>query len=99
MRTRLVGIDCATQDTKVGVAYGDFSDGQLAVVEAFACTKEKTAAEAISNWLQELKGPVLLAIDAPLGWPQPLSRVLANQPVRSSPLKRTIYSNAQPTIS
>jgi RNase H-fold protein (predicted Holliday junction resolvase) len=78
MQTRLVGIDCATQDTKIGVAYGDFSDGQLAVLEAFACTKEKTAAEAISNWLQERREPVLLAIDAPLGWPQSLSRVLTN---------------------
>jgi hypothetical protein len=78
MQTKVVGIDCATQDTKIGVAYGDFSDGQLAVVEAFACAKEKSAAEAISNWLQERREPVLLAIDAPLGWPQSLARVLTN---------------------
>ncbi|HKZ03328.1 MAG TPA: DUF429 domain-containing protein [Pyrinomonadaceae bacterium] len=78
MQTKVVGIDCATQDTKIGVAYGVFSDGQLAVAEAFACTKEKSAAEAISNWLRERTEPVLLAIDAPLGWPQSLARVLTN---------------------
>lgn len=78
MRTRIVGIDCATQDTKIGVSYGDFSDGHLAIVEAFACAKKKTAAEAISSWLRERSEPALLAIDAPLGWPQSLSRELVN---------------------
>jgi len=78
MQTKVIGIDCATQDTKIGVAYGDFSDGQLAVVEAFACTKGESAAEAISNWLRDRREPVLLAIDAPLGWPQSLARALTN---------------------
>jgi hypothetical protein len=89
MRTRLVGIDHVTQDGKIGVAYGDFSDGQLAIVEGFSCAKEKTAAEAISSWLRETQAPTLIAIDAPLGWPQPLSRALidhrAGREVKAEP--------------
>ncbi len=77
MHLRLVGIDCATQDAKIGVAFGNFNNQTLTVLEAFACTKEKTAAIEISKWLQEGEKPALLAIDAPLGWPQTLSRVLA----------------------
>jgi hypothetical protein len=77
MQMRLVGIDCATQDAKIGVAFGSFRNKTLTVLEAFACTKEKTAAIEISKWLQEGEMPALLAIDAPLGWPQTLSRVLA----------------------
>jgi len=77
MHLRLVGIDCATQDAKIGVAFGSFRNETVTVLDAFACTKEKTAAIEISKWLQEGEKPALLAIDAPLGWPQTLSRVLA----------------------
>lgn len=77
MHLRLVGIDCATQDAKIGVAFGSFRNKTLTVLDAYACTKEKTAAIEISKWLQNGKKPALLAIDAPLVWPQTLSRVLA----------------------
>lgn len=77
MHLRLVGIDCATQDAKIGVAFGNFRNKRLTVLEAFACTKEKSAANEISKWLQKGNKPALLAFDAPLGWPQTLSRVLA----------------------
>lgn len=74
---RLVGIDCATQEAKIGVAFGDFRNGSLIVREVFACTKERSAADRISHWLRRGNRPALLAIDAPLGWPKPLSRALA----------------------
>ncbi len=77
MEIRLIGIDCATEDAKIGVAFGKFYNDSLTVTEAFACTKEKSAANQISNWLQNGEETTLLALDAPLGWPQPLSRVLA----------------------
>ncbi len=44
MHVRLVGIDCATQDAKIGVAFGNFRNKTLTVLEAFVCTKEKSAA-------------------------------------------------------
>jgi predicted RNase H-like nuclease len=78
MQIRLFGIDCATQDSKIGVAVGKFANGRLTVQEAFACTREESAAAAITKRLSLGQEPALLAIDAPLGWPQTLARVLAN---------------------
>lgn len=78
MTVEVVGVDCATQDAKVGVAFGEFSDGRLSVQEAFACTREASAAVGITQRLQHRAGQALMAIDAPLGWPQTLARVLAN---------------------
>lgn len=76
-RVRLIGLDCATEDTKIGVAFGVFEDGRLHVVRAIQCTRESSARATISRWIKEGEGPALLAIDAPLGWPLPLSRALA----------------------
>lgn len=73
---RLVGIDCATQDAKVGIAFGEFGNKRLKVIEAFTCTQERRAAKAIAKWIRSADTPALLAIDAPLGWPQPLSQAL-----------------------
>lgn len=75
---RLVGVDCATQDVKIGVAFGEFSNGRLNVQEAFVCTGEESAAMAITKRLRIGEAQALLAIDAPLGWPQTLACVLAN---------------------
>ena len=75
---RLIGIDCATQDNKIGVAFGSLSNGRLRVSRAFVCGREEKAADAICDWLKKKSEPALLALDAPLGWPQTLSRVLAD---------------------
>lgn len=76
MRIRLIGVDCATDDAKVGVAFGWYDDGRLAVERAFLCTKNESAKAAIERWLAVGEEPALLAIDAPLGWPALLSRAL-----------------------
>lgn len=74
--TEVVGVDCATQDAKVGVAFGEFSHGRLNVHQAFACTREESATVRITQRLRERTRPTLIAIDAPLGWPQTLARVI-----------------------
>jgi hypothetical protein len=77
MNVRLVGLDCATDDAKIGVAFGVFENGQLSIVRALQCTRQRSARATVSTWIKESEGPVLLAIDAPLGWPMPLARALA----------------------
>lgn len=74
----LVGIDCATEDKNIGVAFAVFDDRKLKVSRAFVCNHKEKAADAISNWLRKQTEPTLLALDAPLGWPQTMSRVLAS---------------------
>ena len=76
MKVELIGVDCAAQDPKIGIAFGEFNDGTLTVRGASACSKEKTAVRAISESVCESQGPTLIAMDAPLGWPRSLSREL-----------------------
>jgi hypothetical protein len=75
--TLLIGIDCATEDTRVGIALGEYSAGAVKVIHAKVCARERSAAASVAERLRELVSPALLAIDAPLGWQQSISRVLA----------------------
>jgi hypothetical protein len=72
--TTLIGLDCATQPKKVGLARGTFARGQLTVHELRACSNHAALVDTIASWIRE---PTLLAIDAPLGWPQPLGEALS----------------------
>jgi predicted nuclease with RNAse H fold len=76
MLHRVVGIDCATEDTKIGIALGWVTDGVLEIDRAHLCNKEQSAARTVAGWLKETPEPTLIAVDAPLGWPSALSRDL-----------------------
>jgi predicted RNase H-like nuclease len=73
----IVGIDCATDDRKIGVAVGRLESSILVLERASLCSKHERAAQTVSNWLQKQSGPSLLAIDAPLGWPTSPSKSLS----------------------
>ena len=78
MDVRLFGIDCAVEDANVGVARGRLTATGLVVQEAAQCTRQHKAIDTIVRWIEEEQNtPALLAIDAPLGWPAPLSVVLS----------------------
>lgn len=74
----LVGIDCATVDAKVGLALADYRQGEVRICESTLCTRESSAAVRVFEWVRGAQRPALLAIDAPLGWPVPLSRALTS---------------------
>lgn len=73
--TTIIGIDCATEDLKVGLSLG-FARGDRCVVQcAVACSKGLEIAEEAAGWLKgSMRG--LIALDAPLGWPRPLCKAL-----------------------
>lgn len=73
---RLIGVDCATDPAKVGLARGVFDDG-LTLLEVRTGGREVELQETLRHWLASGEGPVLLAFDAPLGWPAPLGPALA----------------------
>lgn len=73
---KIIGVDCATVEAKVGLALGVLGEGRLEIQEATLCTRERTAASVIANWLGDLQDGTLIAIDAPLGWPKPLAESL-----------------------
>ena len=73
----VIGVDCATDPRRVGLARGAVSGGRVAVTATQMGTREAPPADVVARWAEEAGGPVLLALDAPLGWPAPLSDRLA----------------------
>lgn len=76
MTDLIVGVDCATQTKRVGLALARHSTSGCRVVEAKVCRDVTTPAEVIAEWIGDSAG-VLLALDAPLGWPAPLGDALS----------------------
>jgi predicted RNase H-like nuclease len=72
----IIGIDCAVQDKRVGLAFGVFNGESLEVRFATPGRSEKVLGQ-VEEWINP-KVPTLLAIDAPLGWPTPLGKTLVN---------------------
>jgi predicted RNase H-like nuclease len=76
LNTTIIGIDCAAQPKDIGLALGQF-DGQTAeITQAIAGFKTRNDfLDTISAWMQGSRR-TLLALDAPMGWPVALGRVL-----------------------
>ena len=72
---RIIGLDCATDDARIGVALGEYSDGKVDALDVDICSAERSAVSIVAGWLAGASH-ALLAIDAPLGWPAPLARAL-----------------------
>lgn len=72
----IIGVDCATDERKTGVALGTYERGRVIVREARACSEREPAADILTGWLSG-HDVALLALDAPLGWPAPLGEELS----------------------
>ena len=75
-KTTIIGIDCATVDAKVGLAWGTADSNGCVVQCAAAWSKEVKVAETVAEWLDQ-SDQALIALNAPLGWPRPLGLGLA----------------------
>lgn len=72
--TYIVGIDCATNGTRVGLALG-YWDGNHLHLKAVEKGTKKLSQQVLS--FLPKSGEILLAMDAPLGWPDQLGAILA----------------------
>ena len=71
----LIGIDCATQPRKVGLALAEL-DGEILRIKACrTASPREEPAWIVSRWMAE-HGTALLALDAPLGWPRAMGEAL-----------------------
>ena len=79
-----IGIDCATKANKTGLAFGRLDGGKFAVCSAKRGKGGKWESgidPLVKKWIERGKmehRKVLLALDAPLGWPQPLGDALVS---------------------
>lgn len=75
MKTTIVGIDCATDPSKVGLALGEVEGDKAMLWEVATGQRGESMSETIDRWTRGI-GAVLLALDAPLGWPALMARTL-----------------------
>lgn len=76
MRTCIVGIDCATDPEKRGVAFAQFDAGHCTINPVATGLADHEIAERIVQ-LKISCDRILFALDAPLGWPDALGKTLA----------------------
>ncbi|WP_420644402.1 DUF429 domain-containing protein [Candidatus Leptofilum sp.] len=72
----IIGIDCATQPQKTGLALGTWDGTAVSIQTVTLGNKSSSRAQTIVNWISP-NCPTLLALDAPLGWPADLGNQLA----------------------
>ncbi len=87
MNVTIIGIDCATVATRVGLALGVLRDSEAEVVDVMVGARDAPLAQTIAAWIPD-DAPTLLVLDAPLGWPEPLGTALkshsAGDPLKAS---------------
>ena len=71
--TRIIGIDCATDAKKVGLALCIIRDGRPRIEEVTTGETWAGIDDQVAIWTTK---STLLALDAPLGWPAPLGQAL-----------------------
>ncbi|MTI68592.1 MAG: DUF429 domain-containing protein [Firmicutes bacterium] len=77
MEIRVIGIDCATDPKKTGIAIGNYHDNNMEVLETRIPANVEIMYQYIEKWIKGQES-ILIAIDAPLGWPNDLGASLAN---------------------
>ena len=81
----LLGIDCAVDPRKTGIALGELRDGVIHILRWAKGSKRESPAMMAANWLQPYEDAII-ALDAPLGWPRALGHCLsshkAGDPIR-----------------
>jgi predicted RNase H-like nuclease len=81
----IIGIDCATQEERMGLARGLMSEsGALSVERVTLGTAGESAAASVSQWIRG-QARFVVAFDAPLGWPRRLGEALVKH-VAGAPL-------------
>ena len=77
MGVRIIGIDCATEPKKIGLASGKWSGNRLHISDVTIGGDGIAAPiSKIKAWLGGHDDRVLIAIDAPLGWPKGMRTAL-----------------------
>lgn len=71
----IIGIDAATKARNMGLAYGEVRDGRC---ELFEVEQGRDPVGQIARWIDAGPKTILLAVDAPLGWPDELGVALAS---------------------
>ncbi len=81
----LIGVDCATEPKKTGLARAKFDGGNCCLLDVKMGSTD--VAGQLCEWISD-DSPTLLALDAPLGWPDGFGSKLASHKAGQT-IKRT----------
>lgn len=89
MAFTVVGVDCATQEERTGLSYGVLDDnGVLELRRVTLGTAGESAPATVAGWIASA-AQYVVALDAPLGWPEALGAHLvqhrAGEPLAAPP--------------
>ena len=73
---KVIGIDCATDARNVGLARGLYNNNGISLFELKYGSDGNSISDIIIDWIQP-GDKVILAIDAPLGWPEDMGNALS----------------------
>lgn len=76
MGVRVIGVDCATDPSKVGLALGHVDNHSFEIFDAFVGSAQRSPVSTVSEWISTSGASCLLALDAPLGWPSQMGPLL-----------------------
>jgi len=83
MAVTIIGIDCAVSPRRTGLALGVFEKGRARVEQFVLGETQDSVIRTVDNWMARdpARAPEgsphpLIVLDAPLGWPTALARVL-----------------------
>jgi len=71
----VIGVDCATNPSKVGLARGSFDGQNLTLIDAKLGSSLLRPVDVVAAWI-EGEAQSLVCLDAPLGWPTTLREAL-----------------------
>jgi predicted RNase H-like nuclease len=78
MNTFFLGIDVATTHSKVGLALAVYeSHYRATLLKVQQCGKDTSPANTITDWIRGQEGRIIMAMDAPLGWPKAMGEELS----------------------
>ena len=77
MISLLIGVDCATDESKVGLACAAYRSGAVELIDVSKGAMNDSCLSTLSGWLVGMRRATI-AFDAPLGWPIDLAASLAS---------------------
>jgi predicted RNase H-like nuclease len=75
MSIGIIGIDCSTQAKNIGLACGVLANGNARINVVTIGESKNDIVSMIARWAIQFES-VLIALDAPLGWPMEIGKVL-----------------------
>lgn len=85
MRRTVIGIEFGASQAHAACAVASFVAGRTAISELTECSAGDDPVAVVAEWMAASADPILLALDAPLGWPAPLGKMLSEHRAGEAP--------------